>query len=291
MTAERRPVAFTASRQRSLAERVRELWDYRHLIRNLVIRDLKVRYKSSVLGFFWSMVSPLLMMLVFWVVFGMWMKQAYFSFHVFVLVAILPWNWFSAAIAGGTNSIVSNAALINKVYFPREVLPISIVLSELVNFLLAMPVLLVIIVASQVPLTVHALWLPVIIAIQAVFTLGLVFLLATANVYYRDTGLIMDVLILAWFFLTPIVYPMSNLEATTVPGTGLSAMRLSYIVNPMASLISSYRVVLYGTHAPYTPPGPPDPLFLGRTAATALVALALGYAVFLRHSGRFGEEV
>ena len=279
------------SHERSLADRLSELWAYRHLVRNLVIRDLKVRYKNSVLGFFWSLASPLLMMFVFWIVFGVWMGQRDIRlFHVFVLTAILPWNWFSTAVAGGINSIVGNAALINKVYFPREVLPISIVLSEMINFLLAVPVLFGIILLSGSPLTAAALWLPVIIGIQATFTLGVVLLLATANVYYRDTTMIMDVALLAWFFLTPIVYPMSNLANVTVPlGDGISAMRLSYIVNPMASLISSYRVVLYGS--PEGPPGMPDLLFLGRTAVTALIILAIGYAVFLRHSGRFGEEV
>jgi lipopolysaccharide transport system permease protein len=277
---------------RRWGDRLRELWAYRHLVQSLVVRDLKVRYKNSVLGFFWSLVSPLLMMLVFWVVFGFFMGQtAIKAYQVFVLVAILPWNWFSTSVAGGINSIVGNAALINKVYFPREVLPISIVLSELANFLLAVPVLLLITVLSGIPLTVHALWLPVIIAIQALFTVGIVLWLSTANVYYRDTAMIMDVVLLAWFFLTPIVYPMTNLATVMVPigGTEVSAMRLAYIFNPMASLISSYRVVLYGS--PEGPPAQPDLLFLGRTAVTALVILAIGYAVFLRHSGRFGEEV
>lgn len=261
------------------------------MIRNLVIRDLKVRYKSSVLGFFWSLVSPLLMMVVFWVVFGLWMGQGGKAFHVFVLVAILPWNWFSAAVAGGINSIVGNAALINKIYFPREVLPISLVLSELVNFLLAVPVLLAITWASGIAPTRHVLWLGPIIAVQGVFTLGVVLILATANVYYRDTAIIMNVVLTAWFFLTPIVYPMGNLDAmhVSIGGAEVSAMRLSYILNPMASLVSSYRVALYGSEI--GPPGRPDLLFLGRTAATAAATLALGYWVFLRHSGRFGEEV
>ncbi len=289
---ERRPRPHRSAHERDLTERLSELWRYRHLVRSLVLRDLKVRYKNSVLGFFWSLVSPLLMMLVFWIVFGHFMGQsATKAYPVFVLVAILPWNWFSTSVHAGINSIVGNAALINKVYFPREILPISLVLSELANFLLALPVLLVITVWAGIPLSGNVLWLPVIIAIQAAFTLGIVLVLAAANVYYRDTALIMDVVLLAWFFLTPVVYPMTNLATVMVPigGTEVSAMRLSYIFNPMASLISSYRVALYGS--PEGPPAQPDLLFLGRTAVTALVILAIGYAVFLRHSGRFGEEV
>lgn len=285
------PIVVEAAGRRRLSDRLAELWRYRPMVRNLVIRDLKVRYKNSVLGFFWSLASPLLMMLVFWVVFGLWMGQPGKAFHVFVLVAILPWNWFSAAVAGGIDSIVGNAALINKVYFPREVLPISIVLSELVNFALALPVLLAITWASGIAPTPHALWLAPIVAIQGVFTLGIVLLLATANVYYRDTAIIMNVVLTAWFFLTPVVYPMGNLDAmhVSIGGTDVSAMRLAYILNPMASLISSYRVALYGSNL--GPPGQPDLLFLGRTAATAVAVLAVGYWAFLRHSGRFGEEV
>lgn len=285
-------MVVVASETRSLGDRLAELWAYRHLVGNLVRRDLKVRYKNSVLGFFWSLVSPLLMMLVFWMVFGLFLRGATPVYHVFVLVALLPWNWFSVSVAGGTRSIVGNAALINKVYFPREVLPISVVLSELANFLLALPVLALILYLSDIPLTVHALWLPVIVLIQAAFTIGIVLLLATANVYYRDTSVILDVVILAWFFLTPIIYDVERLRATILHmgDFAISAERLTYIINPLASLIANYRVILYGSPS-LQYPGEPALNFLARTAVTALVVLFAGYAVFVRHSGRFGEEV
>jgi len=277
------------SGSRGVAAHLGELIAYRHLVANLVLRDLKVRYKGSVLGVIWSLASPLLMMVVFWLVFGYFMPSAVPRFHVFVLVAILPWNWFSIAVSGGLRSIVNNAALINKVYFPRAALPISMVVSEMVNFLLAMPVLFVILYLSGLPPTVHALWLPVIIVVQLLFTLGVVLVLATANVFYRDTGMIMDVLLLAWFFLTPIIYDIAAYRNTVLPILGISAERFMYIVNPMASLVSSYRVVLYGSAE--GPPGDPALNFLFRTAATAVVVLAVGLAVFFRASGRFGEEV
>lgn len=266
-----------------------ELLEYRHLVANLVARDLKVRYKGSVLGFVWSLANPLLMMVVFWLVFGYMMPGAVPRFHVFVLVAILPWNWFQAAVSGGLYSIVNNAALINKIYFPRSVLPLSIVISEMVNFLLALPVMVAILYLSGLPLTVHALWLPVIVAVQLVFTLGVVLVLATANVFYRDTGMIMSVVLLAWFFLTPIIYDISSYRHTMLPIVNMSAERFMYIVNPMASLVSSYRVVLYG--ALDGPPGAPALDFLLRTAATAVTMLVFGFVIFVRASGRFGEEV
>lgn len=270
--------------------RVSELWRYRGLVVTLVERDLKVRYRSSFLGILWSLVNPLLMMAVFTLVFGYFMPNPNVrAYHCFVLVAILPWNWFSAAMSGGLYSIVNSGHLIGKIYFPREVLPTSLVLSELVNFALALPVLAVILVLSGIPLTVHALWVPVVIAIQLVFTLGVVLLLATAHVYYRDTGMIMSVVLLAWFFLTPIIYPMEDMRFRYLPVIGMSAERFMYIVNPMASLVATYRVVLYGS--PTGPPAEPAYGFLLRTAVTAAVVFVVGYAVFARHSGRFGEQI
>jgi lipopolysaccharide transport system permease protein len=282
--------AVNSASRAGYGARLAEGWRYRGLVRNLVERDLKVRYKSSVLGILWSLINPLLMMAVFTLVFGYFMpNRAVHDFHCFVLVAILPWNWFAASVSGGVYSIVNNAHLINKIYFPREVLPVSLVLSEMVNFLLSLPVLFAILFASGIPITVHALWLPVVIAVQLVFTLGIVLFLATAHVYYRDTGMIMSVVLLAWFFLTPIIYPIEQFRTTMLPALGISAEQFMYYVNPMASLVATYRVILYGS--PSGPPSEPAYNFLLRTAITALVTLVLGYVVFARHSGRFGEEV
>lgn len=283
--------------RRPIGVRLEELWRFRHLVGNLVVRDLKVRYKNSVLGFLWSLASPLLMMLVFWFIFGAMWPNPTADFHVFILIGVLSWNWFGVSMNGGIQSIVGNAALINKVYFPREILPLSIVLSELVNFLFAVPVLLVVILASGIPLTAYALWMPAIIMVQMIFTLGVVLVLCTANVYYRDVSMIMEVLLLAWFFLSPVFYDYAIFEGRTLEVAGLSlpVARLAYILNPMGTLIANYRTVLYGsvdsTMAYTGPPGPPDLYFLVRTLATALAMLAFGYWLFARHSGRFGEEV
>jgi len=290
-----------AGREVRLRDRLAEVWAYRHLVGNLVVRDLKVRYKGSVLGFLWSMASPLLMMLVFYFLFRVLWSHRVPNFHVFVLVAVLAWNWFNLSVNAGVRCIVANASLINKVYFPREILPLAVVLGELVNFLLALPVLMAMIVVSGIPLTVHALWLPVIIAVQAVFTLGVVLLLSTANVYYRDVGMILEVVLLAWFFLSPVFYDYAQFRGTLLHLGGLSmdAERLAYILNPIGTLIGNYRTILYGSVGYVggipmdvaNPPGPPDLGFLARTLATGLFVFAVGYGVFARYSGRFGEEV
>ncbi|OGO40565.1 MAG: hypothetical protein A2Z04_03725 [Chloroflexi bacterium RBG_16_57_9] len=276
----------------SLRERLREVITYRELTRNLVIRDLKARYKNSALGFLWSLGNPLLMMLVFTVVFTVMMPNNNIQkFPIFALCALLPWNWFSTSILGSIQSIVGNANLVKKVYFPREILPLSVVLSNLVNFLLALVVLFGMLVLFKVPFTVWATLLPVIILIQFMFTLGLGFFFSTLNVFYRDTSVIMDVFLLAWFFLTPIFYPIDILPTQRVVfGLNLDIHRLVRWVNPMASVIDAYRTILYGS-PDGSPPGPPAFDFLSRTLMTALIVLVVGYLVFARYSPVFGEEV
>jgi lipopolysaccharide transport system permease protein len=269
-----------------MIKRLKELIRYRELIRTLVIRDLKVRYKNSILGILWSLLNPLAMMAVFTVVFTFMMpNNTIEKFPVFVLCALLPWNFFRDSVMVSVGSIVNNSPLIKKVYFPREVLPLSVVLSNLVNFFLALLVLFVMLIAFRVRLTQWALLLPVVIFTQMLFVLGLGFILSTANVFYRDTAMIMEVVMLAWFFVTPIFWDITILPTHRhILGFDLNIHRLTYILNPMASLISTYRVILYHGARPALD-------FFLRTFVTALVTLIIGYSVFLRHSKVFAEEV
>ena len=266
--------------------RLNELIAYRELIVNLVMRDLKVRYKNSVLGFVWSLLNPLFMMMVFIAVFSIMLpNRSVANFPVFILCALLPWNFFATSVIGSINSIVGNGYLITQVYFPREVLPLSTVLSNMVNFLLALIVLFAVIFLSQVKLTLWALLLPLIILTQVIFTSGVAFILSTLNVYYRDTQVIMEVVMLAWFFLTPVFYPIDILpQSQLLLGFAIDIRRLAYILNPMASLIASYRVILYDG-------APPAFDFLFRTFVTAVAVALLGYGVFLRYSRFFAEEL
>ncbi len=272
----------------NLSRQFLHLLQYRELLRNLVIRDLKVRYKNSVLGVLWSLMNPLLMMMVFTVVFTVMApvrSASVENFPVFVLCGLLPWNFFASSVMGSTVSIVANAPLIKKVYFPREVLPLAMILANLVNFFIALIVLFGMILAFGIPLTIWLLYLPVVIFIQIIFTLGIGLFLATINVFYRDTQQIMDVLMLAWFFITPIFYPIDILPKNyELFGFNLDVWRLAPILNPMASLIATYRVILY-TGAP------PALDFLARTAVTAGVTLFIGWLVFNSHSWRFAEEL
>ena len=274
----------------NVSAHLRELWNYRDLIVNLVMRDLKVRYKNSVLGILWSLLNPLLMMLVFTFVFKVLAGSSLLhAYPAFILSGVLAWNLFSTSVLGATNSIVSNAHLINKVYFPRAVLPISVVLSNLVNFILALPVYFLLAMLLGLTPTKWVLLLPIVVLVQLAFTLGVSFGLSTANVFYRDTGIVMEVVLLAWFFLTPIFYPISEVgrggfQLGNIVLSGYDVQRWMRILNPMASIIATYRDILYWGAQPGLD-------FFFRTAVTAAVFLISGYLVFLRFSPVFGEEV
>jgi ABC-type polysaccharide/polyol phosphate export permease len=269
-----------------MIRRIVELGQYRELIKNLVIRDLKVRYKNSVLGVLWSLLNPLLMTLVFTVVFTLMLpRNSQPNYPVFFLCGFLPWSFNSATISAATGSIVSNANIIKKVYFPREILPLADVLANLVHFLVALVVLFGMILVSGIRLTPAALMMPLILLAQVMFTTGIAFVLSAANVFYRDTKHILQVVVQAWFFLTPVFYPIDILpKSKELLGLTIDIQLWARRLNPMASIIASYRDVLYR--------GVPTGLdFFFRTFVTCAVVLVLGYAVFCRVSSVFGEEV
>jgi len=264
-----------------------ELWRYRDLLWLLTWRDLKVRYRNSVLGVAWSWMNPLLMMTVFTVVFTV-MNRGPANlphFHAFVLVGILAWNAFAISVQGAAESVTANGSLIRKVYFPREVLPLSVVLSNMLNFLISLPVYFAIAWLSGVRPTPWLALLPLTLLAHGMFTAGVALVAAALNVFYRDTAHILQVLLLAWFFLTPIFYPISVLPRNaSLLGVPIDVWLWMRRLNPMASIIASYHDLLY--YGTYTAPE-----FLLRTLLTAWLVLMAGYLLFRRLSPRFAEEV
>ncbi len=261
----------------ALLERLREIQRYTDLIWNLVLRDLKARYKNSILGYLWSLVNPLLLMIVFTVLFKWLLKTTIPNFPVFVIVGLLPWNFCATSVSGSVVSITGQSALIKKVYFPREVMPIAVVISNLINYLLALPAMVLIMLLLNAHFQPVALLFPVVVLIQTVFLLGLALLLSSLNVFFRDTQVIMEVLLTAWFFLTPVFYRLSDIVDERLA-------RLVRWLNPMASLVDFYRDIFYLG-------GMPGLDALVRTMATAFLVLLVGYLFFIRLSPRFGEEV
>ena len=271
--------------------KARELWQYRNLLRNMVVRDLKARYKNSVLGILWSILNPMFLMLVFTILFSVMANNQIRDYPIFVLAGLIPWNFFSGSLISGTTSITGNSGLVKKVYFPRELLPLAALLSNLVNFLFAFVVLVVFLYIFGIGLTQHALWVPLILVTQLIFTLGLSLLLGSLTVFYRDVLMILEVVILAWFFMTPVFYSLELFgQSLTIAGITFNPAQVMRWVNPMASIIDGYRTVLWGT---YSSGGPVsmNPAFLLRTFVTAVIVLITGYAVFARLNPLFGEKL
>jgi lipopolysaccharide transport system permease protein len=278
--------------------KLNELWGYRALIRNLVLRDLRVRYKSSILGYLWTQIAPLLTMLIFWFVFGSFFPSDIAMYPVYLIVGLLPWNFCAEAVTGGSRSVLDNAALIKKVFFPREVLPLVSVLSSLLNYLLSLPMLFLVMAVAQFfypPLReagriFNFSWtfgyLPVLLGIQVLFLTGMVLFISALAVFFRDTVHLIGIIMQFWFFLTPVFYKLDTL--------GELPARLIRWFNPMASLIEFYREILYGNAVAaggVPTPGLPAIESVLRVLLTSLVMLAFGYWFFQRRSGRLGEEL
>ena len=272
-------------------DKLTELYQYRNLLRNLVVRDLKARYKNSVLGILWSILNPLFLMGVFTIIFSVLANNQIRDYPIFVLTGLIPWNFFSGALVSGTTSVTGNSGLVKKVYFPRELLPVAAVLSNLVNFFFAFIVLIIFLYVFGIGLSVYALWIPVILITQLIFTIGLSLLLSSLTVFYRDVLMILEVVILAWFFLTPVFYSLEIFsESVTMLGLTFNPAQVMRWINPMASIIDGYRTVLWGT---YASGGPVTmyPIYLLRTFVTSVIMLIVGYAVFLRLNPLFGEKL
>jgi len=253
-----------------------DLYRHRSLVTALLLRQLKTRYRGSILGFVWTFLNPLLQMAVYSLVFRFYMKIAVPNYALFLLAGLLPWTWFTSALSEGTNAIVGGSSLVTKSLFPTEILPAVVVLSAMVNFALSVPLLIVFAWLYGVDVN-PLLWtcLPLVMALQIVFTLGLVLALAALNVHYRDVQHVVTNLLLFWFFLTPIIYPLSQ-----VP----ERLRPFILLNPMALFAESYQ----GIFANMSWPGWET---LGMLSLYALASLMIGARIFDGYRDTFPELV
>lgn len=285
-------ITFDSDIKQTEWDRWKELLNYRYLLRNMIIRDLKSRYKNSLLGVFWSFLNPLLMMTVYTLLFTILIPNDDIrQYPVFILVGLLPWNFLSGALTSGTISITSNSGLLKKVYFPRVLLPLSAVFSNFVNFVLSLSVLLIFLFIYRIGITVYALWLPLILFVQIVYMIGLCLLLSALHAYYRDVMMLLQVGLLAWFFLTPIFYPFERIQQEAyMMGYSFDAARIMRWLNPMASIIDGYRTVLWGNLGS-SGPGNMDLLALLRTFATAVLVFLIGLFAFRKAEPSFAERL
>ncbi len=225
----------------------RELWKFRFLIRQLAVRDLKARYKVSVLGFFWSLLRPLLTMVILAAVFSMldFDSSTYaVPYYVLLFASYMPWFFLSSALLEGTQSLISNAHLVKKVYCPRAVFPSAVGLSNLINFLFSLAVVLpVLYLATPAQPTFLLLQLPLVILVNTVLLLGLCYAASVINVLYRDTTQIVEFLVFVWFYMTPVLYDAYEV-IKAMPKLGC----ILYFLNPMAGLNEWYRYIFLASH-------------------------------------------
>ena len=245
----------------------------RELLGDFAWRQLRSRYKGSVLGFGWNFLIPLLQLVVFWILFGVLLdtrprtETGEQSYVIFLFVGLLPWTFFANSLQTGAAAIVSNASIVKKVRLPLQLLPAASVLSSLANFLLSLVVLFVVLAVFGPRHLEGLLWLPLLIAVQIVMNLGLAYVLSALDVFYRDVEHILGVVLLAWYFLTPVLYPISVANNATE----LLLLQL----NPMTGVIVGYqRALLDGL--------PPDWPTFAYSAVVALVLFVVGFAYFRR---------
>jgi lipopolysaccharide transport system permease protein len=243
-----------------------KLAQYRDLLYTLSVHRIKVRYKQSVLGIAWAILQPLSLMLIYTVIFSYIarMPSDGAPYAVFAYAALLPWTAFSSALANATNSLISHTHLVTKVYFPREILPLTYVIASIFDFIIASSVFLGLLLYYHVSLTLNALYAVPVVVVLMIFATAMSLFLSATQVRFRDIGMAMPLLLQLWMFATPVVYPLS-----AVP----SRLRPIYSLNPMVGLIESFRhVMLYGAA--------PDFRLLGLATLISIVLLVASYIYF-----------
>jgi lipopolysaccharide transport system permease protein len=217
---------------------------HRWLVFELAKREVKLRYRGTWLGFFWSLLNPLIMTVVYTLVFVFFLRVSIPYYSVFLFCALLPWNWFNEAVVSGTDCFTGRANFVRDAIFPSGILPVVSIGASMMNYVFSLPILLIALLAFRVPFGWSLLTLPLVMAVQFLFTTGIVFLLGTFNVFFRDLRYIVQNLLMALFFLTPIMYDLN-----TIPARFHFLLKL----NPMEHIINDYRCIFYYNNWPDWP--------------------------------------
>lgn len=277
----------------SVRRRLADIWGYRELLVGLVRKELKVKYKNSILGFLWSMLNPALYLVVFYIVFQLVLKAGIPNFAIFLLSGLLVWNLFSTGLAGATASIVANAAIVKKVSFPREILVMASVGASLVHFMLQATVMVAALaLLTYAPSPGYLLLVPVALFALLLFTCAVGILLSAVNVYLRDTQHLLELTLLAWFWATPIVYQYRLVAERLGDNVWL------YRLNPITPIVLTFQRAIYAhtdpNGMPILPAGVNANWYIGHLAvviAVSAVIFLIALAVFGRLEGNFAEEL
>jgi ABC-2 type transport system permease protein len=280
----------------SFTGRIRDLLAYRELIVNLTRKELRVKYKSSVLGFVWSMLNPLLYLGIFWLVFTYFLPNNIPNFAIYLVSGLLGWNLFSAGLSNSVSSLLSNASLVTKVYFPREVLPMSALGAALMHFFFQLIVVAGVLAAFRYPVGPAVLLLvPAALVVELIVLAGFCLIVAVLNVYFRDVQHLLELLLLAWFWMTPIVYPVATLQSSIGRFWTLS------LLNPMTAIELAFQRGIY-THVRPLHNGIPVQVLvdapitwylrnLAFVAVGGFIMFLVGWAIFRRLESRLAEEL
>ena len=257
-------------------KRFKELWQYREFLRTNVKKDIRGKYKASFLGVLWSFINPLLQVLVYAIVFPYIMRVQTPHYLVFLICGIIPWTWFITSMGNGTTCITVNSNLIKKVYFPREILPISSVTSGMVNFAISCIIILIFALIDGIGISWHIVFLPLVAILQYIVQLAFVFLTSAFNVYVKDVEYMVNFLLNLAFYATPILY-----NADMFSG---SKFAFIFKINPIAYIVKAYRDIFYSHQVPAFKE-------LGMMLIISLILLSVCYGVFKKLEKRFAEEI
>lgn len=254
---------------------IKEIYDYRTMISSLIKRDLRGRYKGSVLGFAWTFLNPLLQLMVYTLVFSTIMRAGIEDYYLFLFVALIPWIFFSSSVSAGASCIIAQKEMVKKIYFPREVLPIAHVTCQLVNMLLSFIVVLAVLFVSGKGISLYAmLYLPIVVIAEYMLAISVTMLVSALTVYLRDLEHILVIITMAWQFLTPVMY-----STDMVP----EQLRPIFNLNPMTPIIVAYRDIFYYKQAPQV-----GTLLHG--FIFSVILLIIGWCVFGKLKQHFAEE-
>lgn len=254
---------------------IKNLIRYRYLIKSLVSQTLQARYRGSVFGFFWSFLNPLLLMLVYTLVFSVYMKVKMENYAAYLFCGLLPWIWFCSSLSEAVNSIIQGSTLLTKVPFPPEVLPTVPVISNLINFLLGLVILFIFLLFLGIKLGIPLVFLPIIISLQLLFTMGLALASSALNVFFRDVQHILGNFLTLWFFLCPIIYPVSLVPERLQP---------LLLLNPLGVIMMAYHDILFYQRFP-------EPHQMLIVFLTSIITFYTGYLVFDHYRKTLTEEI
>ncbi|MEK3764643.1 ABC transporter permease [Solibacillus sp. FSL K6-4121] len=254
---------------------IKKVYNYRHMLISMVQRELRSRYKGSFLGFLWTFVNPLLQLAVYSLVFPYVLRIEQENYPMFLFVALLPWIFFTSSVQNATTSVLNSANLVTKIYFPRIILPLSTVCTNLMNYIYSLVIVIPALLFTGVELTLNLLWFPLILFIEFLFAFGLALVFSALHVKFRDVAHIIGIIIFCWFYLTPIVFPLSIFP---------EEMQQYIALNPMVAIIEGFRdIFLFGQA--------PDFQALMYSGVVAIIALIIGFIVFKHNEKTFAEDL